>query len=176
MTQDTIHYQGNYLSLLERNGWEFTSRPNATGVVVIIAVTDANEIVLVEQFRPPVGTSVIELPAGLVGDDFDKNESKLAAAGRELEEETGYVAANLEVFMEAPSSAGMTDEIVTFVWARNLRRTGPGGGIDNEDIRVHTIPIQEVDDWLQKQSQTGKLLDPKIFSALHWISRSQLNT
>ncbi len=56
------------------------------------------------------------------------------------------------------------------------RRTGPGGGIDNEDIRVHTIPIQEVDDWLQKQGQTGKLLDPKIFSALHWISRSQLNT
>ena len=128
MSNDIIRYKGRYLSLLERDGWEFTSRSNATGVVVLVAVTDEREIVLVEQFRKPVGRQVIELPAGLVGDQGDSSETRLTAAARELEEETGFEAAHLEVLMDCPSSAGMSDEIVTFVQASGLRRTGSGGG------------------------------------------------
>ena len=171
MTQDIKRYQGRYLSLLERNGWEFASRPNASAVVVIVAVTENNEIVLVEQFRPPVASSVIELPAGLVGDLEDKNETTIDAAGRELEEETGYLASNLRILMEAPSSAGMSDEVITFVVASGLQQVGPGGGDENEDIQVHTIPLAEVDQWLDEQRRAGKPLDPKIFAALYWISK-----
>ena len=87
MKQDTTHFTGRFLSLLERDGWEFASRSNASGVVVLIAVTDMDEIVLVEQFRTPVGSRVIELPAGLVGDVDDTMETTLVAAARELEEE-----------------------------------------------------------------------------------------
>ena len=47
MSEDIMRYRGRYLSLLERDGWEFASRSNASGVVVIIAVTDGGEIVLV---------------------------------------------------------------------------------------------------------------------------------
>jgi ADP-ribose pyrophosphatase len=173
MNQDIIHFKGRYLSLLERDGWEFASRSNASGVVVLVAVTDGPEIVLVEQFRKPVGKNVIELPAGLIGDLDDPNETILTAAARELEEETGFEASDLEIMLESPSSAGMSDEIVSFVLARGLRRTGPGGGDDSENIQVHVVPLDQADDWLQKQNVAGKPLDPKIYAALYWLSRSQ---
>lgn len=171
MKKDINHYQGRYLSMMERDRWEFVTRPNASAVVAIVAVTDQQEIVLVEQYRLPVDSMVIELPAGLVGDQDDKNEPRIEAAARELEEETGYVASGLKILMEAPSSAGMSDEIITFVIADGLRRTGPGGGVDNEKIIVHTIPLTEVDGWLNDQQSAGKQLDPKVFSALYWISQ-----
>ena len=84
MNNDITRYAGRYLSLLERDGWEFASRSNASGVVVLVPVTDQEEIVLVEQFRKPIGKNVIELPAGLVGDHEDPDESILKAARREL--------------------------------------------------------------------------------------------
>jgi ADP-ribose pyrophosphatase len=170
MTRAITHYKGSYLSLIERDGWEFASRSNASGVVVLVPVTAAGEIVLVEQFRKPVGSKVIELPAGLVGDNADPDESILDAAGRELEEETGYSASSLEVLMMCPSSAGMSDEIVSFVMASGLERTGPGGGDESEDIEVHVIPLQDVDGWLKRQQAEGKPLDPKIYAALYWLN------
>jgi ADP-ribose pyrophosphatase len=170
MNNDITRYAGRYLSLLERDGWEFASRSNASGVVVLVPVTDQGEIVLVEQFRKPVGKNVVELPAGLVGDHEDPDESILKAARRELEEETGFVAAQLDLLMACPSSAGMSDEIVSFVLARGLRRVGPGGGDDSEDIQVHTIPLEEVDQWLREQQAAGKPMDPKIYAALYWLS------
>ena len=172
MKQDITHYQGRYLNLLERDGWEFASRSNSSGVVVLVAVTQDREIVLVEQFRTPIGKFVIELPAGLVGDLDDNGETALVAAARELEEETGFQAATMEILLESPSSAGMSDEVVTFVMARGLHRTGPGGGDASESIQVHTIALDRVDGWLQEQTAADKPLDPKIFAALYWLSQA----
>jgi len=171
MTQDITHFKGRYLSLLERDGWEFASRNNASGVVVLVAVTNDEEIILVEQYRKPVGARVIELPAGLVGDHVDPDESILDAAARELEEETGYAASQIELLMECPSSAGMSDEVVSFVLAKELTRMGPGGGDDSEDIEVHVVPLTETDAWLTRQQSAGKPLDPKIYAALYWLER-----
>lgn len=173
MNSDIKRYSGRYLSMLERDGWEFASRSNASGVVVLIPVTAAGEIVFVEQYRKPVGSSVIELPAGLVGDNADPGETILEAAGRELIEETGYQASSLKVLMECPSSAGMSDEIVSFVLARGLNRVGPGGGDDSEDIEVHVVPLSGADDWLQSRQQGGTPLDPKIYAALYWLDREK---
>lgn len=169
MHNDTTHFKGRYLSMLERDGWEFVSRSNASSVVALVAVTVENEIILVEQYRKPVAASVIEIPAGLVGDHEDPDETVLVAAARELEEETGYTAMQLEVLMECPSSAGMSDEVITFIIARGLSRTGPGGGDDSENIVTHAIPLDAVDDWLSRQRANGKMLDPKVYSALHWL-------
>ena len=55
-----------HLRLVERDGWSYVERVNASGVVCIVACTDEGKIVLVEQYRPPVGRNVIELPAGLI--------------------------------------------------------------------------------------------------------------
>ncbi len=172
MNADITRYKGRYLSLLERDGWEFASRSNASCVVVIVAVTPAAELVLVEQFRKPVGVNVIELPAGLVGDLHDPDESPLVAAGRELEEETGFVAGQLEPWLACPSSAGMSDEMIHFVLATDLQRVGPGGGDPSEDIVVHVVPLEQVDRWLADRQAAGKPLDPKIYAALYWLQAS----
>ena len=172
MNKDIMHYRGRYLSLLERDGWEFASRSNASGVVVIVAVTGAGEIVLVEQYRKPVLSRVLELPAGLVGDLDDPDEPILEAARRELLEETGYAARHLEILMASPSSAGMSDEIITFVLATGLQQVGPGGGDASEDIEVLPVPLEQVDTWLEDQRKAGKPMDPKIFAALYWLQKS----
>ena len=171
MTQDLTHFHGRYLNLLERDGWEFASRSNASGVVILVAVTSDEEIILIEQYRKPVEALVIELPAGLVGDHVEPDESILEAAARELEEETGYAATHLEVLMTCPSSAGMSDEMISFVLAKGLTRVGPGGGDDSEDIAVHIVPLKDVDAWLTRQQSAGKPMDPKIYAALYWLER-----
>ena len=171
MTQIITHFKGRYLSMLERNNWEFVSRSNASAVVALVAVTADQEIVLVEHFRKPGDARVIEIPAGLVGDHEDPDEPILLAAARELEEETGYAAEKMELLMECPSSAGMSDEVITFIRASGLTRVGPGGGDASEDIETHVIPLTEVDDWLAAQQAAGMSLDPKVFTALYWLQK-----
>jgi len=165
-------YRGSYLSLLKIGRWEFVSRSNASGVVALIAVTDQRELVLVEQFRIPINSTVIELPAGLVGDLTERDEPVLLAAQRELLEETGFEAAHLEVLMTCPSSAGMSDEVITFVLARGLKRVSAGGGDSSEDITVHVVPLVEVDRWLEDRRRGDTPQDPKIFTALYWLDRA----
>jgi len=173
MRDAVTHYEGRYLSLKETDRWEFVTRPNAHAVAVLVAVTPKDEIILVEQFRRPVNSRVIELPAGLVGDQGDPNEPVLEAAGRELVEETGFEAASLELIMECPTSSGMTDEIISFVLASGLEKVGPGGGDDSEDIDTHVVPLAEADGWLEARRQEGLPLDPKIFAALYWLKNRQ---
>lgn len=166
---------GRYLKLVERNGWEFATRVHPT-VVVLIAWTDADELVLVEQYREPAGASCIELPAGLVGDRPEQaGEAERVAAARELEEETGYRAGRLTELMRCPTSAGMTDELAVFFHAEALERVSDGGGDASEDITVHRVPGAEVHDWLLERIRAGQPVDPKIYFALYWSGRAQPN-
>lgn len=176
MSEDITQYHGRYLSLVQRGTWEFVTRTNAHAVAVLVAVTPDREIVLVEQYRKPVDARVIELPAGLVGDLGDPDEPVLEAAGRELVEETGFEAEQLELVMECPSSSGMTDEIISFVLARGLKRVGPGGGDDSEDIETHVIPLADADRWLAVQQADGLLLDPKLYTALYWLKNGSIES
>ena len=163
-------HQGRFLAMFERGGWEYVDRVGATGVVVILAVTDEDELVLVEQHRVPVGANVIELPAGLAGDLPDsQDEDFREAARRELLEETGYAAESIEFLCEGPPSAGLTSEIQTLLRATGLRKTGPGGGDETEDITVHTIALNALDDWLGEAAQRGCLIDPKIYAGLYFL-------
>ncbi len=174
MPKTKHHYQGKFLSLLERDNWEYAERVNTQGVVVIVATTDKQDLLLVEQFRTPVNARVIELPAGLMGDIAEfRDESVFAAASRELQEETGFEAQHWRHILHCPASAGMSSETLHIVRAKGLNRTGTGGGDSSEDISVHIIPLVEVDQWLDQQQQAGKLLDPKIYSALYWISQER---
>jgi ADP-ribose pyrophosphatase len=171
MTEDQMHYRGRYLGIRERDHWEFATRTNASAVAALVPVTDRQELVLVEQFRIPVQAQVIELPAGLVGDLQDPEESVLTAARRELEEETGYRADRLTHLITCPSSAGLSDEMVIILLAEGLQQTGPGGGDASEDITVHRVPLATASAWLAAAMQEGKQLDPKIYAALYWLER-----
>jgi len=170
---ETIHYKGRFLGLKERDHWEYAYRTNASGVVVLVPITDAGELVLVEQYRVeqyriPVKSRVLELPAGLVGDNGDPEEDFKIAANRELIEETGYSAASLEELLTSPSSPGMADEMVTIYYASGLQRIGSGGGDGNEDITVHLVPVRNAVEWLADRQMEGIMLDPKIYAGLYW--------
>ncbi len=166
--KETIHYSGRFLGLKERDRWEYAFRTNASGVVVLVPVTDAGELVLVEQYRIPVQSRVMELPAGLVGDTGDFDEDFKIAAHRELIEETGYRATLLEELLTSPSTPGMADEIITIYYASGLVRVGPGGGDGNEDITVHHLPLESAAAWLDARMAEGIMLDPKIYAGLYW--------
>ena len=165
---ETIHYKGRFLGMKERDSWEYAFRTNASGVVVMVPVTDDGELVLVEQYRIPVKSRVLELPAGLVGDTGDAQEDFKTAAQRELIEETGYRAASLDELITSPSTAGMADELVTIYYASGLERIGPGGGLDNENITVHLVPLENAVEWLDERQKEDIMLDPKIYAGLFW--------
>lgn len=166
--KETIHYSGRFIGLKERDRWEYTFRTNASGVVALVPVTDEAELVLVEQYRIPVKSRVMELPAGLVGDTGDPDEDFKIAANRELIEETGYSATHLEELLVGPSTSGLADEILTIFFASGLEKVGPGGGDGNEDITVHLVPLKHAEVWLAARSADGILLDPKIYAGLYW--------
>lgn len=163
--------EGRFLTLLREGRWEFVRRRNARAVVAIIAVTPDDEVLLVEQHRVPVGAPVIELPAGLVGDEGEADEPLERAAARELEEECGWRPARCRVLQAGPSSAGLSDEVVHLVLAEELTRTGPGGGVAGEAITVHAVPRRCISAWLVEAATRGSLIDHKVQAALWWLER-----
>jgi ADP-ribose pyrophosphatase len=170
-TPATLH-TGKFLALIKEGHWEYVDRVNATGAAIILAVTADKKILLVEQYRIPVHARTIELPAGIIGDEpGEANESKAEAALRELMEETGYAAEHVEALMTGPACSGLTSERVTLFRATGLRRTGKGGGVANEDIVVHEIPLAEVAAWLETKAKTGILIDPKIYAGLYFVTQ-----
>jgi ADP-ribose pyrophosphatase len=168
---DETLWTGKYLQVRQRDHWQFVTRPNATAVVGVIALTDYQQIVLVEQYRRPLGTSAIELPAGLVGDEPGSgDEDTLVAAQRELEEETGFVAEFWEELVRGPSSAGLTDEQVTLYLATGAQQQSRGGGVAGEEITVHTVPLASAAAWLREQAARGLAIDLKVYAALYFAS------
>jgi len=170
MNDLTTITKGKYLHLVRRGTWEFAHRPNISGIVGILAVTDDRKVLLVEQFRPPVNANVIELPAGLAGDlDDARGESLADAAKRELLEETGYAAATMTELASGPASAGICDEVITLFAATGLTKQHDGGGDASENITLHAVPVDEIDDWLKQQRLAGKMIDLKIYCGLRFL-------
>ncbi|HVU49295.1 MAG TPA: NUDIX hydrolase [Polyangia bacterium] len=166
--------QGKYLTLVDDDGWEFVTRHRVTGIVVLVAITPERELVLVEQHRPPVGKPVIELPAGLVGDlPGHEAESLAAAAHRELVEETGFEASEVRELVAGPIAVGVSDEVITFFQAHGLRRVGPGGGDDSEDIKVHVVPLATLEAFLADKRAHGLAVDPKIYAGLYLVGEAR---
>jgi ADP-ribose pyrophosphatase len=162
-------YDGKFIRVIDRNGWEYASRKNLSGIVGIIGVTERNELLLIEQFRPPINKPVIEIPAGLAGDlKGSRNEGLAKAARRELLEETGYICKTLRQVAAGTASAGICDEIITLFVATGLTHIGTAHGDGTEHITTHLIPLDKVEAWLRKQRRNGKEVDLKVYAALHW--------
>ena len=160
-------FETRWLGVYRNGHWDYVRRPNADAAVGILAITPEQKIILVEQFRIPMGKRVIEIPAGLVGDEEAFQGEDLAeTARRELLEETGYEAGWIAPLLSSPTSAGMTSETTHIYLAKDLRKTGPGGGTENEDIIVHEVPLSEIRTFLAKCAERGCLVDFKIQAAL----------
>jgi ADP-ribose pyrophosphatase len=165
----TVLAAGRFLRLVRRGRWEYVERVRGAGAAAVVAVTEAGAIVLISQPRPALGGLTIELPAGLVGDTAgDEGEAGALAAGRELVEETGYEAAEITPLMAGPSSPGLTNEGIALFRARGLRRVGPGGGVEHEQITVHEVPLAAVDGWLAARAAEGYHVDVKVYAGLYF--------
>lgn len=169
-TEREVLGRGKFLQLVCDGAWEIAERINSRGVVAVIGVTAAQEFVLTEQYRPAVGRSVIDLPAGLAGDVPGKEgEAKSAAALRELIEETGFASTELRHLMDCPTSPGLTSEVVSYFMAQDLYPVGPGGGVEHESIDIQLPKLRGISRWLGRQTASGKLIDPKVYVGLYFI-------
>jgi len=164
---EDVMWAGRFVVAKKRGRWEYVSRARNIRAAVILAITDANEVVLVEQYRVPLGRACIELPAGLIGDDDGaQDEAAESAAARELEEETGYRPGRMETIGEFWSSPGMVSESFTLLRAFELERVSEGGGVPGEDITVHHVPLAGLEAFLAVRRAIGDAVDVKLLTLL----------
>jgi ADP-ribose pyrophosphatase len=164
---DEVMWQGRFITARRQGKWEYVSRSRGIRAAVVLAIDEDRHVLLVEQFRVPLGRRCIELPAGLIGDDDSaQDESAEVAAARELEEETGYRAQHMEVIGEFFSSPGMVSESFTLLRAQGLARVGEGGGMDGEDITVHRVPLDSIVAAIADWRARGYAIDVKLLTVL----------
>lgn len=163
---EEIVWQGRFVTAKRRGRWEYVTRSRGIRAAVILAVEDGH-VLLVEQYRVPLGRRSLELPAGLIGDTLeDAGESPLSAAARELEEETGYRAARMEMVGEFWSSPGMVSESFSLIRASGLEKVGEGGGTPGENITVHRVPLRELEAFIAEGRARGCGIDVRILALL----------
>jgi ADP-ribose pyrophosphatase len=161
---ETVEWAGKWIVAKRRGRWEYASRARGIRAAVILAL-DAGDVILVEQYRVPIGRVCLEMPAGLIGDE-DEGEDDLVSARRELEEETGYRAAHWEDLGEFFSSPGMVQESFTLVKATGLTRVNDGGGTEHEDIVVHRVPLDRIAETIAEHRARGHGIDVKLVMLL----------
>lgn len=159
--------EGKKVVVYERDGWEYVERKSAKEAVAVVALNERGELILTEQFRKPVNARVIDIPAGLVGDE-EGHDDPAETAKKELEEETGHRCESVERLAGGPSSPGITSEIVSLYRANGARRVSEGGGVGTEDITVHTVSLGDIELWLEEKEREGVLVDLKVWSALYF--------
>jgi ADP-ribose pyrophosphatase len=153
-------WEGRFVTAKRQGKWEFVSRSRGIKAAVILAIHDGH-VLLVEQFRVPLGTNCIELPAGLIGDET-AGEDPMEAAGRELEEETGYRAGRLEHLGEFHSSPGMVSESFHMIRAHDLVKVSEGGGVEGEGITVHRVALDALTVLVANKRAEGCAVDTKL--------------
>lgn len=163
---EQVHWQGRFIIAKTRGRWEYVSRTRNIKAAVILAIEDGH-VLLVEQFRVPLGRPCIELPAGLIGDEAGaENEDPAEAAARELEEETGYRPGRIESLGEFHSSPGMVTEAFTLFRAHDLEKVSEGGGVEGEGITVHRVALTEIDAFLSAKRSQGYAIDVRMLLLL----------
>ena len=161
-------WEGKYLVVRKQGTWEYVGRARGIHAAVIVAIDEDEEgrhVLLVEQFRVPLGRLCLELPAGLVGDDAEGEEIETAAI-RELEEETGYRAERMRDLGRYYSSPGMVSESFTLLRAEGLTKVSEGGGVPGEDIIVHRVPLAGVAGFVVGKRAEGLGIDVKLLLLL----------
>jgi ADP-ribose pyrophosphatase len=161
---EEVMWEGRFIVARKRGKWEYVSRSRNIHAAVILAVDDGH-VLLVEQYRVPLGRTCLELPAGLVGDDAEGEEAELAAI-RELEEETGYRAGRMTDLGRYYSSPGMVSESFTLLRAEGLERVSEGGGVEGENIAVHRVPLDQAPAFIAAKRAEGLAVDVKLLLLL----------
>lgn len=164
---EEVRWEGRFISARTRGRWEYVTRTRNIRAAVILAIDDQDRVILVEQFRIPLGKRSLEMPAGLIGDDDGgEDEDASVAATRELEEEAGYRAGRMESLGEFYSSPGMVGECFTLFRAYDLVKVSDGGGLDGEEITVHHVPMAEIESFIAGKRAEGYGIDVRMMLLL----------
>jgi ADP-ribose pyrophosphatase len=132
------------------------------GAVAIIAVTEDNKIVMVEQYRKALERTIIEIPAG----KLEKGEKPAVCARRELEEETGYVCESLKLLTSFYTSPGFADEIVHVYLARGLTKKENSAALDEDEfVILEELTLEEAVQYVNEQ----KIYDAKTIYAVQYL-------
>jgi len=164
---EQVMWEGRFITAKKRGRWEYVGRARGIRAAAIIALDQDDDgtrhVILVSQYRVPLGRFCLEIPAGLVGDDEGKQgEAALDAAARELEEETGYLAGKLEILGEFYSSPGMVSECFTLLRASDLKKVSAGGGTASENIEVHRVALRDLSRFVDEWRRGGHGVDVRI--------------
>lgn len=127
------------------------------GGAVVAALTDAGNLVMVRQYRKPAERVMLEVPAGKI----DPGEQPIDAAKRELKEETGYTAKQIELLADFYPSVGYSEEVLYLYLCTGLT-PGETNFDENEAIDVEEYPV----DTLFSMAMAGKIHDAKTLIAI----------
>ena len=133
---------------------EVVLRGDATAIVPI---DEKGNVILVEQYRHPVGDMVLEIPAGML----EEGEDPKACAIRELEEETSFITNELTYITTMYPTVGFCTEKLHIYLAKNLQQ-GNFNFDDDEFIEVKKVPLEEAINMIY----TGKIIDSKTIVGL----------
>ena len=130
------------------------------GAVAVIAITEDNKMLFVEQYRKALDKITLEIPAGKI----DKGESPEKSVVRELEEETGFKSDNIKFLGKIVTAPGFCDEYIHIYLAKDLK-TGIKEGDEDEFINVKEFSMEEI----KKMILSGEIYDSKTLSALLYV-------
>ena len=128
------------------------------GAVAVVPMTDDGKVIVERQFRYPLGRVITEIPAGKLD---SKSEDRLAAAKRELEEETGYTAEEWIELGDYCPAAAYCDEIITLYLAKGLQK-GMRNLDEDEFLNIRAVDLNE----LVEEIMQGKIVDGKTQVAI----------
>lgn len=134
------------------------------GAVAVVPM-DGDEVILIEQYRSPLGKALIEIPAGKLDVEGEPPE---AAAHRELIEEVGVSADSLIELVTTATAPGFTDEEITIYLATELRSAAAAPtGVEESAALIHRLPIGTALDMIDD----GRITDAKTIVGLHLAAR-----
>ena len=141
------------------------------GGVGMLALTENKEVIMVRQFRKALEEVIYEIPAGKL-EPGEKDNTKEAAL-RELEEETGYMAENVELISKFYTAPGFSDEIIYLYQMTDLVKVvNPASLDDDEFLEVETFSLDECKEMISE----GKIVDGKTLIALQHLIISDLES
>jgi 8-oxo-dGTP pyrophosphatase MutT (NUDIX family) len=161
----TLLKEKSYRDTAGKTGrWTYIERREKREAAVIVATTrHSGSLVLIEQFRIPFETEVLEFPAGLI----DPGETPEQTARRELAEETGYTGEVIDIGPGVASTAGLATEIVHMVYMRvGEKPTDAPRHEGSERIRCFTIRPEECGSFLSECRRERRILDAKLYTYL----------